>query len=346
MAEASVALFRDSDLINSGKGLLIADESFDLSGVSARENIIYITNRKDIDDQLQKIGFNGNLSDFVLEDAPDNHFDFILFRLNKSKVLTNYLLEQASRILKVGGSLVLTGNNQEGVKSVIKHAEKLGEMAELELLGKGLRYARIVKRADCKVELKGDEYRELFMIEDSAQELAFVSKPGIYGYKKIDDGSRFLADTLNNDQFALEGKVLDLGCGFGYLAASVGKNPKIESLVATDCNVAAVQLCDHNLKEIGIEAFVTLDDCGSELEDRSFDRIICNPPFHQGFGTSKELTVKFVENTKRLLRRRGVAYFVVNKFLAVEEVCYAQYVKSTEIASNHHFKILKLERVK
>lgn len=346
MAEASNALFRDSELINSGKGLLIADESFDLSGVSAKENIRYITNRKDIDNRLQEIGFSGNLSDFELEDAPDNHFDFILFRLNKSKVLTNYLLVQANRILKAGGSLILTGNNKEGIKSVIKHAEKMGGLVELELLGKGLRYARIEKCAGGEIDLDGEEYRQFVVIEDSAQEIEFVSKPGIYGYKKIDDGSLFLAETLNKDKFALEGKVLDLGCGYGYLAASVGKNPKIESLVATDCNVASVMLCQHNLQELGIEALVTLDDCGSELEDRSFDRIICNPPFHQGFGTSQDLTIKFVQNTKRLLRRKGIAYFVVNRFIAIEQVCYDQYVKCTELAGNPQFKILKLERIK
>ncbi len=346
MAEASNALFRDNDLISNGSGLLIADESFDLSGISAKENIRYITNRKDIANNLKAIGFEGNLSDFILEETADNSLDFILFRLNKSKVLTNYLLEQAARILKDGGSLVLTGNNQEGIKSVMKHAEKMGELAELELLGKGLRYARIVKKEGCEIDLGGDEYRELVIIEDYVQEIEFVSKPGIYGYKKLDEGSRFLAETLNADPFALEGKVLDLGCGFGYLAASIGHNPKIETLIATDANVAAVVLCDHNLKTLGIEATVTLDDCGAELETRSFDRIICNPPFHQGFGTSKDLTIKFIENTKRLLRRKGVAYFVVNKFLAVEEVCHEHYVKCTELTSNNHFKVLMLERVK
>lgn len=346
MAEASNALFRDQALIQQGTGLLIADESFDLSGVSAKENIRYITNRKDIDDQLQAIGFDGNLSDFVLEDAPDNFFDFILFRLNKSKILTNYLLVQANRILKDGGSLILTGNNKEGVKSVIKHAEKMGQVAELELLGKGLRYARIEKIAGNELELNGEEYREFIVIEDPVQDLEFVSKPGIYGYKKIDEGSQFLAETLNKDKFSLEGKVLDLGCGYGYLAASIGKNPKIETLVATDCNVASVMLCSHNLEELGIEALVTLDDCGSELEDRSFDRIVCNPPFHQGFSTSQDLTVKFVKNIRRLLRRKGIAYLVVNRFIAIEKVCYDEYVKCTEMSGNPQFKILKLERLK
>lgn len=346
MAEASNALFRDNDLINNGTGLLIADESFDLTGINARENIRYITNRKDIANDLKAIGFDGNLSDFILEETEDNSLDFILFRLNKSKVLTNYLLEQTARILKEGGSLVLTGNNQEGIKSVIKHAEKMGELAELELLGKGLRYARIIKKEGYEIDLGGEEYRELVFIEDYEQDIEFVSKPGIYGYKKIDEGSRFLAETLNNDPFSLEGKVLDLGCGFGYLAASIGRNPKIDTLIATDCNVASVVLCDHNLQTLGIEATVTLDDCGAELDDRSFDRIVCNPPFHQGFGTSKALTIKFVENTKRLLRRKGIAYFVVNKFLAVEEVCHEHYVKCTELTANNHFKILMLERVK
>lgn len=346
MAEASNALFRDSELINNGQGLLIADESFNLEGISAQDNIRYITNRKDIDNELQTMGFDGNLSDFVLEDAPDNFFDFILFRLNKSKILTNYLLVQANRILKEGGSLVLTGNNKEGVKSIIKHAENMGAVVELELLGKGLRYARIEKRAGGEIALNGEEYRSFIEIEDQEQGINFVSKPGIYGYKKIDDGSVFLAETLNKDKFSLEGKVLDLGCGYGYLAASVGKNPKIESIVATDCNVASVMLCDHNLKELGIEATVTLDDCGAALEDRSFDRIICNPPFHQGFGTSQDITVKFVQNTKRLLRRKGIAYFVVNRFIAIEKVCYDEYVKCTELAGNPQFKILKLERIK
>ncbi len=346
MAEASKALFRDSALIEQGKGLLIADESFDLTDISAKANIRYLTNRKDIANQLDNIGFSGNLSDFELESAPDEIFDFVLFRLNKSKVLTNYLLEQIARTLKVGGSLIMTGNNQEGIKSVMKHAGNIGEVAELELLGKGLRYARITKKADYQLDLNGDEYRELLLLEDHELGREFASKPGIYGYKKIDEGSRFLVETLLQNPELVGGKLLDLGCGYGYLAGNLGDLSLVTDITATDANVAAVLLADHNFKTLGLNVEVTLDDCGESLEDRIFDTIICNPPFHQGFGTSQDLTVKFVENTKRLLRRRGKAYYVVNKFIGIEKVCYDNYVKCTELASNNHFKIVVLERIR
>ncbi len=345
MAEASSALFRDQILISEGKGLLIADESFVIESAVVRDNIQYMTNRKDIANQLDAMGFAGNLSDFILEDVADESLDFVLFRLNKSKVLTFYLLEQITRILKTGGHLILTGHNQEGIKSVIKHASAMGEM-ELTLVGKGVRYADITKCAGATLELGGFEYRELLVLEDFEQSLDFVSKPGIYGYKKIDEGSRFLVETLAEIDESIKGKVLDLGCGYGYLAGSLGDHPDVTELVATDCNVPAVVLCEYNLKQLDIPATVTLDDCGSMLEDRTFDRIICNPPFHQGFGTSQPLTEKFVQNCKRLLRRKGIAYLVVNKFIAIEKICSEQSVRCQQIASNNQFKIMQLERFK
>lgn len=342
--EASRALFRDRDLISGGKGILLADENFKTDVVLGGTNITFITNRIDIAAELEAAGFNGEVNDFDLSNIPKDSLDFVLFRLSKMKLLTNHLLEAAVHCLKPGGHLILTGNNQEGIKSVIKNAAKIGEVVTMELLGKGLRYADIIKQEGAELNLKGEAYRQWIKIEEG--DVTFVTKPGIYGYKKIDEGSRFLVESLKAQD--LEGRILDLGCGYGYLTAMLGRGDLVRSLIATDNNVAAVEACEKNIAFLAerIPVEVTLDHCGSQIPDRTIDRIICNPPFHQGFSTSTDLTRTFVQATKRLLRRKGIAYFVLNRFIAIEKICEEESMKYQEIAVNNQFKLLTLERLR
>ncbi len=343
--EASRALFRDGAKILKGQGILFADENFHTNEVFKGADLRFFTDRLDIAKQLEKLGLRGEISDFDLSVVGNNSQDFVLFRLSKMKLLTHYLLEEAARILKPEGRLVLTGNNQEGIKSVIKSAEKIGELTVMELLGKGLRYANVIKKAGAELHLKGEEYREWIEIR-SPEGALFKTKPGIYGYKKIDEGSEFLVQTLKKE--ALKGDLLDLGCGYGYLSLLLAQQPGVSRLIATDNNIAAVEACRKNLRFLSesLPISVTLDDCGSEIQENSMDYIVCNPPFHQGFSTSKDLTRKFVRAVRRILKRKGAAYFVVNRFIGIEKICEEEQIKFTEIATNRQFKILMLERLR
>src|SRR5699024_3205426 len=80
-----------------------------------------------------------------------------------------------------------------------------------------------------------------------APDLTLYTAPGIFGWDKVDEGSRLLATTLAEHGRQLwprpPQRVLDLGCGYGYLTVMAGRHwPGVE-LVATDSHAGAVQAC-------------------------------------------------------------------------------------------------------
>src|SRR5690606_33271185 len=136
-------------------------------------------------------------------------------------------------------------------------------------------------------------------------------KPGVFGWDKIDVGSALLAQYLPQffstylPQSKGDGKpeLLDLGCGYGYLsmiAATVGNF----TITATDNCAAALVACTKNFHTHAVDGTVIGADSGDSIGD-SFDVILCNPPFHQGFQQDRALSEKFLSATKRLLAADG-----------------------------------------
>ena len=179
----------------------------------------------------------------------------------------------------------------------------------------------------------------------SAEELDFYSKPGLFGWQKVDQGSGFLIEQLPSVITRLHrepGSTLDLGCGYGYLGIMTARLLQAK-ISAVDNNIAAVAACRKNFQSLAIDGEVFCDDCGSSLIP-GFDWILCNPPFHQGFDVESELTRKFIASSHRLLKPGGNALFVVNAFIGLERMAANLYDRVEVIANNKSFKVLMLSR--
>lgn len=339
---ASEALFYRTEPL-TGRGILLADEGIALPSAIAGYDLTILSNRCDITASAAKIIGEERviLSDFKLQELPTAGYDYLLLRLPKSKRLRNHLLYGAPYLVKKGGEVVITGYNQEGVKRLFKEAEQvIGPLKEQKLLGKGLRYARFTVAESYKEEAAAAYFEKISL--PISDELTVVSKPGIYGYQQVDKGSRFLIETLIEQKRALRGRVLDLGCGYGYLALMAAKIGGYTQLYATDNSITAIEATSENFQTHGIDGYLSVDDVAATLPDGSIDTLLSNPPFHQGFSTSSLLSEAFIAGCKRLLAPQGVAYFVVNRFIAIEKLAHQAGLSLEEIALNGQFKILRL----
>lgn len=90
----------------------------------------------------------------------------------------------------------------------------------------------------------------------------------------------FLAAAVN----AHEGEsVLDLGCGVGAAALSLGKRVPGLRLVGVELQKDYADLCRLNAFENNLEMEVytaDLTDLPAELREENFDHVIMNPPYH------------------------------------------------------------------
>ena len=342
----------------SGPQLLIADEN--LKGAPLHQlliqNITLITNRFDVSEQARTAGLNYYFSDFDFSSLADNSFDQLLYRVSKEKSVTHHIINSAQRLLKQEGSLVLTGEKNDGIKTYTdKACHYFGNITKPKK--QGTTYISVIsnqQRSHQQLSSQGShppplddcdypQLRSCITVDDQK----LFSKPGLFGWNKVDQGSAFLVDNLT-EFFQRVGKepkqILDLGCGFGYLSLMASKYTNAQ-IVATDNNAAAIAACSKNFSEFGISGEVIAGDCAGNI-NKKFDAVLCNPPFHQGFDTDNLLTQCFVDSSYKHLKQGGKALFVTNRFVPIER-CAEKLFKTgniEKIAENKSFKLLLLSK--
>jgi 16S rRNA (guanine1207-N2)-methyltransferase len=262
----------------------------------------------------------------------------LVYRVSKEKALVHHLINQAAMQLPDGAQLWLCGGKQEGILTYIDKATTVFGPLASESKGDGAtRLACFRRDTGLSGHLDDRDYGTLRpTVTDN--DLSWFSKPGQFGWEKIDAGSRMLVTHL--PACAPLGATLDLGCGYGYLSLNAAK-AGASRIVATDNNAAAVASCRHNLAQSGAVAEVIADDCGATLTG-PFDTVLCNPPFHQGFSTRGDLTDRFLQAARRLLAPRGQALFVVNQFIPLEQKAQPWFAGINVLERDRSFKVVRL----
>ncbi len=327
-----------------GPALLVADEQLDCAALlqlKVLPNLTLLSNRFDVIQCAQQAGINHIFNDMDLS-ACTQRFSLIAYRVSKEKAIVHHVINQVPHSLSSQGEFVLTGYKDEGTKTYISKTEQaFGTRASVT---KGERQLQIARFTNISIGEALDDrgYNDWQAIGDINGK-AIYSKPGQYGWNKIDDGSRRLVECLR-DQITLPAAApttaLDLGCGYGYLAlmaASLG----VARITATDNNAAALLSCERNFTEHGVQGEVIADHCAQSIHHQ-YDLVLCNPPFHRGFDTETSLTELFTASAAHHLKTGGYALFVVNQFIPLESVA-APLFKSVEVVHrDKSFKVLKL----
>ena len=347
MSDPSVELLAQQLHDLEGKCLIVADENWDQApwmtvAQSGNASRVLLSNRYEIALAAEQTGVPTQFSDFDFSDLEAASFDSILFRVSKERAVSHHIINQASVLLKRGGMLMLSGEKTDGVKTYARHACKLfADSCQPQKLG-NYYLARLTNYRDDQKPLDDKNYLALRPI-GSPDNLPLQSKPGIFGWNKIDQGSALLLNQLPHFlQSFGEAKqpqsLLDLGCGYGFLACAAAQQG-FTQITATDNNAAALRACKANFAALEVDGTVIAGDAGSQIEE-CFDAIICNPPFHQGFNIDSELTAKFLLASKRLLAPRGRALFVVNNFIALEKKAQDYFPRVREVARSGSFKLI------
>ncbi len=324
--------------------LWIADENAldTVSSIPVRDNLQLLTNRYDVEQAARLAGHQVTFSDFDFSPYGERCFQRIVYRISKEKPVVHHVLNHAARLLVPGGQLLIAGLKNEGVKTFIEKCRlHFGNGSS----GKhGVAYlGSFTRNADTPETawLDDQDYASLRLIQ--TPDLEFLSKPGLFGWQKVDRGSAFLLQQLPLalDCFVtLPQSMLDLGCGYGYLTL-MSRHLPWSRRVATDNNAAALLAMSANALRIGMDVHVVADDAGASLRE-SFDLVLCNPPFHQGFVVEGEMTDKFLRNTRRLLSATGMALFVVNVFIGLEQKAASVFSSVNTLANNGSFKVVML----
>ena len=333
---------------NAQDALFILDENTEshlLSSLSRFNAPCIITNRFDLYEQLRANNISTDrlaFSDFNFNLAVQA-FDAIAYRISKEKPLTNWCLNKAAELLKPSGKLILAGKKEDGLKSYVQACNK-----KLGLRGKekkhGNNYLTVLEKTGEPLEYLDDkDYPNKRKIAEAFNYQVY-SKPGQFGWQKIDAGSALLTEVFAQwlaDKTPQKMTALDLGCGYGFLSLALC-HKGVARIIASDNNAAALESCEYNLSLAGHDNFQVIPaDCAGGIEEKA-DLILCNPPFHQGFDNDHTLTGRFVSAAARALNTGGQALFVVNAFIPLEKAARPYFKHCEQLQNNNKFKVLLL----
>lgn len=110
--------------------------------------------------------------------------------------------------------------------------------------------------------------------------LEFVTSSGVFSHRRIDNGTRLLVEVMELPE---EGRLLDLGCGYGVIGITAAiLNPRLE-IWMTDINSRAVALANENsARNNAHNIIIRQGNLYEPVEDKIFDTIITNPPISAG----------------------------------------------------------------
>ncbi|MDX1490386.1 MAG: methyltransferase [Pseudohongiellaceae bacterium] len=324
--------------------LWLVDENISMdviNGVPPRENLYCLSNRFDIALALRQRDFHTSLSDFDFNDLATVEFANVVYRVSKERPVVNHCINAAAEKLSIDGQLHLIGQKEDGINTHGKNAEKVFATKAKKLKSSTSYRFTCSKSFTDERPPSSLEAKNYPMLRECVQDdFSFISKPGQYGWNKIDKGSAILAREAKRLYAQHSGSVLDLGCGYGYLLLAT-KQIAFSRRCATDNNVAAVHSAEANFQKHHLDVQIWLDDCGAHINER-FDLILCNPPFHQGFDTSSAISQKFISSIRRLLEPKGKALLVVNQFVPIEKLAQSQFGSIATICEERGFKVYEL----
>ena len=153
----------------------------------------------------------------------------------------------------------------------------------------------------------------------------FISDDGVFSKDTLDFGSRVLLENLVPR--TLEGELLDLGCGIGYIGILLKKYHPELKVSMVDINETAVELAKENSRLYGQDNSVLVSDGLSAVEGQ-FDIIVTNPPIRTG----KDNIYRLFKEGFSHLKAQGKMYVVIRKKQGAESaVRYLGTLGKTEV---------------
>lgn len=182
--------------------------------------------------------------------------------------------------------------------------------------------------------------RQQVGFEAWGQELAMESGAGVFAKGRLDIGTSVL---FKETEPPVQGRFLDLGCGYGAIGLTIAKTVPLASVIGIDVNERAVRLMNDNARALGVDSRVVACTPDQVPTDYTFDEIWSNPPIRIGKEALHALLLTWLP---RLLPG-GRAVMVVGKNLggdSLQRWLTEQGYPTERIGSAKGFRVLESVR--
>ncbi|MFN0090279.1 MAG: class I SAM-dependent methyltransferase [Acidimicrobiales bacterium] len=169
--------------------------------------------------------------------------------------------------------------------------------------------------------------------------LELLTDRGVFSAERVDPGTKLLL--LDGGRPPAEGRLLDLGCGYGPIAVAAARRSPAAEVWALDVNERARSLCAANAAAAGAANVIVAAPDDPRLPGLAFDRIYSNPPIRVGKAALHELLERWLDR----LSPQGWATLVVHRQLGADSLAdwlAGRGWPTTRIASRAGYRLLQV----
>ncbi len=271
-------------------------------------------------------------------------FDHVIFRIYPGTMGLNTAVVQAWDFLKPGGSLVICGQKNEGIKSLEKRVSIFFGNKDTLTIKYHCRLNKFCKEEGVQGPAPSwqgyyNHIQQTFSCR--GRQIQYSTKPGVFSYRGTDKGSQFLIDNLPDFKGR---RVLDLACGAGILSLTACQLGAA-SITGVDNNIMAVTCARDNLtRHLGNSGipFTILCQTLQEPVPGEFDIVVSNPPFHTEKQINSSLSHQVVQLAYKKLKYNGCLYLVANDFINFTRIGNEHFQQVNVIARMRGFAVYKM----
>jgi 16S rRNA (guanine1207-N2)-methyltransferase len=272
----------------------------------------------------------------VAKGAPQGPFPAVGVAMTRHRAENRANLARAWAMTAPGGWVLIAGAKTDGVESLQKELRKI--VAVDGVLPRSHGRVLWMQRTDITPPIFADWLAEAARaprVEDGGR--MWTTEAGLFSWTEVDPGSRLLADTMP----PLSGRVADLGAGWGWLSAQVLAQDAVTQIDLYEAEASALACARVNIEDDRAK-FIWADVAAhGAVSAKAYDRVIANPPFHEGRNVAMGLGQSFVAAAAQALRPSGTFYMVANLQLPYERELEALFVEVEVMTRTSRYKVLR-----
>ncbi|TXI06297.1 MAG: methyltransferase domain-containing protein [Pseudorhodobacter sp.] len=163
-----------------------------------------------------------------------------------------------------------------------------------------------------------------------------MTRAGMLSADGPDRGSALLAAALPDK---LNGRVADLGAGWGSLARAILAREGVTSLDLIEADAEALACARDNITDP--RAVFHWADATTFKPARPWDAVVMNPPFHTSRAADPDLGAAFIRAAHRGLLPTGTLWLVANRHLPYDRILTPLFRTVEEIGGDGVFRLIR-----
>ncbi|NIH16808.1 MAG: methyltransferase [Buchnera aphidicola (Periphyllus lyropictus)] len=269
---------------------------------------------------------------FLIKKKKIQKYNTIIYFFSKNKKETLFQLKNIISSLKKKSIIFLVGENKSGINSFVNFFKKNINFKKLNYGRKCTIYFYIINK---KYKFNLKKYYKIHYLKN----IPIIFLPGVFGYKKIDEGSKFLFSLLYKKKI-IKKSILDIGSGSGILSIPFANKKYKNKITLSDSCLTSLKCSKKTFKLNNFNGKFKISNFYSNIK-KKFDLIISNPPLHKNLKFSTNFIKEIIYKAKFHLKKNGKLIIVSNRNLTCVKYIKKKFKKFKILKENKKFKIFQ-----